>query len=47
MVSVLLYAYCMGERSSRRIERRCTMTLDEASTYARRGRDQRGRPSVS
>jgi len=24
MVSVLLYAYCMGERSSRRIERRCT-----------------------
>ena len=24
MVSVLLYAYCVGERSSRRIERRCT-----------------------
>jgi transposase len=23
MVSVLLYAYCVGERSSRRIERRC------------------------
>ena len=24
MVAVLLYAYCIGERSSRRIERRCT-----------------------
>jgi transposase len=24
MVSVVLYAYCMGERSRRRIERRCT-----------------------
>jgi Transposase domain (DUF772) len=24
IVSVLLYAYCVGERSSRRIERRCT-----------------------
>jgi transposase len=24
MVSVLLYAYCVGERSSRRIERRCS-----------------------
>jgi transposase len=24
MVSVLLYAYCTGERSSRRVERRCT-----------------------
>jgi len=23
MVSLLLYAYCIGERSSRRIERRC------------------------
>jgi transposase len=23
MVTLLLYAYCIGERSSRRIERRC------------------------
>ena len=24
MVAILIYAYCIGERSSRRIERRCT-----------------------